>query len=260
MEVANSARVDLTLFRCCVLVDVGEWDRACTLVQTVSSEQRRAEGISHSSLKAVKLGLQEWFARETEHWNASLANEAASGADVERAANCIVDHLIDLCRKSHVPWPHAHSTVRVITDELATHASKQRGAGHLHDSETTTALMFALGHRLVRDFPQHPSSHMLLSEAFRQQSKNGWPREDYPAIRLALSKSVEILEHAVLLDPDDFDIQRMLRDCKERLTRVPQGRRETAVTTEATVRGRSDLESSSESARTPKVGGPGKTD
>ena len=79
----------------------------------------------------------------------------------------------------------------------------------------------ALARRLVQEFPDDPRSHWMLGQAFQQRCKNAWKRPDMGAVRRELARSVEELERAVSLGPEDGWLREQLRVRKERLAALP---------------------------------------
>ena len=56
--------------------------------------------------------------------------------------------------------------------------------------------LMVLAQRLARRFPEHPTSLLVLSDAYFQRSKNAWKHNDVCAVRSALHQSIEALHRA----------------------------------------------------------------
>ena len=80
-------------------------------------------------------------------------------------------------------------------------AAEQRKAGRLDDARRTAACLFAFGKTLARRDPNEAVFHLVLSEAFEQESKNAWKVNDYTAIEAALRKALGEACTALRLDP-----------------------------------------------------------
>ncbi len=92
-------------------------------------------------------------------------------------------------------------------------SAEQRKAGRLDDARWTAASLFAFGKILARRDPNQAAFHMLLSEAFEQESKNAWEAfnqeseearkkfEHFPAIEQATRNALGAARAALRLEP-----------------------------------------------------------
>jgi hypothetical protein len=92
-----------------------------------------------------------------------------------------------------------------MIDLVSRVASVQCRTGQLEGADRTAGRLMGLARWLVRSHGDQSDSHMLLSEAYFQMSKNARERKDYPAIEQALSQALESAREAVRLDPGRQD-------------------------------------------------------
>ena len=103
-------------------------------------------------------------------------------------------------------------------------AAGQRRMGQLKDADLTARRLMAFARRLVQDYPSQPESHMVLSEAYFQMSKNAWKRKDYPAIEQELRQALDSARHAVSLNPQRKDARHLVDRLLPRLVLFDSGR------------------------------------
>ncbi len=78
-----------------------------------------------------------------------------------------------------------------VIDPVASAAACLRGAGQLDVAETTVARFMAFARRILREYPGRPESHMILSEAYFQDSKNAWKRDDRLRVERSLRQALD---------------------------------------------------------------------
>ena len=83
----------------------------------------------------------------------------------------------------------------------ACRGAEQRKAGRLDDARQTAACLSAFAKTLARRDPNEAAFHLVLCEAFVQESKNAWKVKDYTAIEDALRKALGEACTALRLDP-----------------------------------------------------------
>ena len=99
----------------------------------------------------------------------------------------------------------------------ADRAAEQRKAGRLDDARRTAACLSAFAKLLARRDPNEAAFHLLLCEAFEQESKNAWKVNDYPAIEGALRKALGEASTALRLDPRNTDARLMVAGLQDKL-------------------------------------------
>jgi hypothetical protein len=214
VKTVDESRPDLILRKACVLSDIGEWGQACVIVDGLC---RRDRLVSKEKSEFVDGALACWFARQMVHWRQIVDPNASA-----RALDVVVAHLKVLSALRGAEWPAYGIFTTEVLAELASTAAGHRAAERFEAGEKTAEFLMNLANQLVRDFPQDARSHILLSEAFLQQSKNAWRRNDHPGIRQALTRSVESLERGLVRDPDNREIRRLLRDREARLAKLAE--------------------------------------
>lgn len=220
VENVGADQPDLLQFKACVLADRGEWKRARELVRTLALTNRSR---SNAELKASfrVVDLMEWYAREMRHFASNHEGKRFDPGALDRQIDDMLDFAAKVYAEQDMNWPAYRGAITGMTGELATRAASQRKTGQLDEADRTVASLVILANRLLRRYPEHPSSHLVLNDAYLQRSKNAWKRNDLPAVRQALVQSVEALQRALVLDPVDVEIHRLLQDRKQRLARVP---------------------------------------
>jgi hypothetical protein len=215
----NPRRPDLVLLKACLLADDGDWDRARGVVEPVFESQSSVEDEPKHVREAIQALLPEWLVREIQHWD--------QPEGVDKVACLTLDQQTDRILRliSHLTRTSAYTTVlfpNVLVRELNKIAMGHRKAGRLDRAERVVALHTGVARELVRKFPACASWHWFLAEAYVQQSKNAWRRENMPAIKRGLEQSIETLHVAMRLDPKDARIRRNLLDQTERLGKLPR--------------------------------------
>jgi hypothetical protein len=208
----GSERPDLLLCMACALADHGEWVRARGFVESLATKRRPVPLEPPWLRQNVERRLAEWFARELWHWDSREEGRDVGLEDRDRWADEMVHLLADLRQALGIPGALSPHAIAQMTHELATRAAIQRREGRLDEADRTVASLMAIAQRLVREFPAHPRAHVMLSEAFLQESKKGWRRNDLKAIQRGLAQSIEELQRALTLDPHDDLARRCLQD------------------------------------------------
>ncbi len=136
------------------------------------------------------------------------------------------------------PDAHAHAVIRAIESRCkalgvdpallpaaafqvagiaAGRAAEQRKAGRLDDARRTAACLSAFAKMLARRDPNEAAFHLILCEAFEQESKNAWKVEDYATIEDALRKALGEACTALRLDPRNTDARMMVSGLQDKL-------------------------------------------
>ncbi len=122
----------------------------------------------------------------------------------------------------------AHSLLPTVAFRVANIAAgrgaEQRKAGLLDDARRTAACLHAFANRLLRSDPDNATFHLVLSEAFAQESKNAWKVEDYPAIERALRKALGEASTALRLDPRYVNARLCVSGLQDKLLGLTSGR------------------------------------
>jgi len=144
--------------------------------------------------------------------------------DPEAWAEALFGLITLRCSAAGLDAAAVPTRVYKLIDFASTTAAEQRRIRRLTDAEVTAARLMALARRLVRSYPSHPESHVVLSEAYFQVSKNAWKREDFPAIEQALRQALESARRAVSLAPQREDTRHFVDRLLPRLAMFDVGR------------------------------------
>jgi hypothetical protein len=82
----------------------------------------------------------------------------------------------------------------------------------------------AFARMLVEHYPRKPESHMVLSEAHFQVSKNAWKRYDYPVIEQGLRQALASAREAAKLAAQREDVRHLVDRLIPRLVFFDKGR------------------------------------
>jgi hypothetical protein len=104
-----------------------------------------------------------------------------------------------------------------VAGMAASRGAEQRKAGRLDEARRTAACLFAFAKRLARRDPDEAVFHLILSDAFAQESKNAWKVEDYTAIEEALQKALGAARTALRLDPRNLDARLTVASVQDKL-------------------------------------------
>ena len=111
--------------------------------------------------------------------------------------------------------------MQVCVASPAVGAAEQRKAGRLDDARRTAACLSAFGKMLARRDPNEAAFHVVLCEAFEQESKNAWKVEDYTAIREALQRALGEARNALSLDPRNIETRTHVARLQDKLVDLP---------------------------------------
>ncbi len=221
LEAADSGRPDLMLERACVLTDLGRWDDARELVRCLASRKHPIEPQPAAVLEAFDDALCHWFARELRAWITASKGQTVPREALRRDADRIVRLLRDVCEGAELRAPARKVLGSWMIAELVSQAAKQRKAGVLAEAEESVAFLMEIAHELVREFPKEAGSYVVLSEAFLQEYKNAWKRNPPQGIRRGLIQSIDAIQRALDLNPEDEEIRRNYFKRKQRLAGLP---------------------------------------
>ena len=127
------------------------------------------------------------------------------------------------------------AAIRVVENAIQ-QGRAQRLAGRLSDARQTTACLCEFANRLARREPDVADYHVLLCEAFEQESKDAWeafkqeskkaPKkvEDFPAIEEATRNALGAARAAVSLDPGNTLARNKLAGLQDKLASLASER------------------------------------
>ena len=218
----DSDRPDVLLFRACALADQGEWGRAQELVQMLSRGGLSIKAVSPTMQLSLRERLEKWFEREIRNWESLHERRATADPAQDRVVAEIFSRMSDLHKALKMEWPTPPGFKPDMGDALSGRAAFHRKAGRLDKADRTVAFFIAIARRLVDEFPDHAGPYHILSDAYSQQSKNAWKRNDLAAVKQALTNSVEAVHRATVLLRNNAELLRVLEDRKGRLAGLPK--------------------------------------
>jgi Protein kinase domain len=113
---------------------------------------------------------------------------------------------------------------RLAIDNLAALASTIRRQGHTEEAGRIASRLLALGKRLAQTYRQQPASHLALSDAYLQFSKEGWKSEDLASIEMNVTFALDAAHKALLLDMTSEDSQQTVYRLQQRLAKLQAGK------------------------------------
>jgi hypothetical protein len=153
--------------------------------------------------ETLEVRLGGWIAQDVNPYPAGGASSDKSMGrlDPDAHAVAVIRALESRCGAlgdAPALFPTAALGVAYIA---ANRGAAERKAGRLDDARYTALCLSAFAKTLVRRDPSELHFHLLLSEAYTQESKNAWRVPDFPAIDEALRKALGEARTALRLDP-----------------------------------------------------------
>jgi tetratricopeptide (TPR) repeat protein len=155
--------------------------------------------------------LPQLFEERVANWIANDVNPYPSGPnptsepkgrlDPAAHADSVVRALEARCEALGVNHSLLPATAVQVAAIAFYRGKEQRTAGRLDDARRTAACLSAFAKSLVRRDPFEAAFHLVLSDAFQQESKNAWAVKDYAAIEDALRKALGEACTALRIDP-----------------------------------------------------------
>ena len=84
---------------------------------------------------------------------------------------------------------------------LAGTASEFRRLKKIDESRRVVDRLLAFGRLMVDRYPDRPDAYLALGEGYIQLNKIGWETDDRPMIESNLKRSIEMIQHALSLNP-----------------------------------------------------------
>jgi tetratricopeptide (TPR) repeat protein len=219
------------------LSDSGGGDPAIGILAALTQAELAADDSAIATLRAAiqrfpaDRRLPGWLEARVGDWIASDVNPYPSGPnpagepkgrlDPDAHADWVIRAIESRCEAlgvDHSLLPAVALRVAVIA---ASRGTEQRKAGLLDDARRTTACFSAFAQRLARRDPNEAAFHLVLSDAFVEESKNAWKVEDYTAIREALRKALSEARTALSLDPRNIEARMKVAHVQDKLLGLP---------------------------------------
>jgi hypothetical protein len=163
--------------------------------------------------------VADWIANDVNPYPAGPAStdEAKDLRDPDAHADAVIRALESRCEALGVDRSLLPAAALRVASIAAVRGSEQRKAGRLDDARRTVACLSAIARKLERRNPAEPEYHVILSEAFSQESKNAWRVEDYPAIEETLRRALGEARTALRLDPQNVPARIKVASLQDKL-------------------------------------------
>ena len=107
-----------------------------------------------------------------------------------------------------------------IAYSASAQSAMQRRAGRLDEARRTVASLTAFAKALVRRDPGEAVFHVMLCQAFEQESKNAWRVDDYARVEATLRESLGEARIALQLDPGNMSARMKASVLQDKLARM----------------------------------------
>jgi eukaryotic-like serine/threonine-protein kinase len=211
---------ELTCLKELTLADLSPDDSA--IVRLQSTVRRFPEG--HYLRNEVERRITGWLTVNPFSESTMASSLTGSTHDPEAWAEALVGLIRTRCSAQGLDAAAVPTLGFKLMDFAGSTSAEQRHIGRLADAERTAARLMGFARWLVQNYPVQPESHMVLSEAHFQVSKNAWAREDHAAVEQALRQALESARHAVSLSPQREDARRLVDRILPRLVVFDAGR------------------------------------
>jgi hypothetical protein len=174
----------------------------------------------------VRAEVGHWLARVLEPYLAgtNTTGKPMGRLDPDAHAELVIQALESWCEALGIDRSAVPAVAFQVGMSAPWHGSRQRKADLLGDARRTAACLAAFARRLVQRDPDEALFHLLLSQAFEQESKNAWKVEDHATIEAALRKALDEARTALKLDPRCLEARATVAGLQEKLARLPSGR------------------------------------
>jgi hypothetical protein len=215
-------RTDQMVFKACALADHGEWDEASRLFRSLAPVESWSEAFPIDQRQALQQGSAEWLSRMLQRC-ASMGIENEDGLDeLSRGFDQSLEFSNWIGESQEIKTSIYNNSLGAMREDLCRRAAAYRKSGRLDLADRTRALLNALASRLAEKFPGTSWPHVFLSEAYVQESKNAWARNDMKAIKSGIERAIQELNLALPLDPNNAQIRKSLKVYQDRLAALPK--------------------------------------
>ncbi len=172
--------------------------------------------------------VAEWIASDIQPYPSgpNSTGEPKGRLDPDAHAHAVIRALESRCEALGVYPALLPAAALQVAGIAADRAAEQRKAGRLDDARQTAACLSAFAKMLARRDPNEAAFHLVLCEAFEQESKNAWKVEDYPTIEDGdCGRHWAKPATALRLDPRNADARLMVAGLQDKLVGLAAGRR-----------------------------------
>jgi len=223
-EIEEPGRPARSLCLAVSLADRGEPERAREVFARLMEGPGLPETASAELHEETDWAAHAWFSRDLTLWIRDASMRPPSDEGINDYCSRYIKNYHSLGLKG-IP----DLKLRTVYLDVA----QWRREGRIEDAERTTALLLAIVTRFVELFPNHPQFYEALSEAFEQQTKNVWHRENLRndkdawnpeylrEVRRTSGLAIEMLQKAQSLAPNDERIRARIILQQSRLDKLP---------------------------------------
>jgi hypothetical protein len=170
-------------------------------------------------LERFEWKVADWIAEDIQPYPpyTSADGEAEGRLDPDTHALAVIQAIESKCKALGV-YPALLPAVAFHVAAFAIdRGAEQRHAGRLAEARRTVACLFAFAKLMANRDPKEAVYHLLLSEAFQQESKNAWKVPDHTAIEGALRKALGEASTALRLNPRSPHARMMVSGLQDKL-------------------------------------------
>jgi eukaryotic-like serine/threonine-protein kinase len=163
--------------------------------------------------------VADWIAEDIQPYppRASADGEPEGRLDPDAHAHALILAIESKCKALGVYPALLPAAAFHVAAFAIDRGAEQRHTGNLAAARRTVACLFAFAKLMAKKDPNEAVYHLLLSEAFQQESKNAWKVPDYTAIEGALRKALGEASTALRLNPRSPHARMMVSGLQDKL-------------------------------------------
>ena len=163
--------------------------------------------------------VADWIAEDIQPYppHANAGGEPEGRLDPDAHAHAVILAIESRCKALGVYPALVPTAAYQVCGFAVGRGWEQRKAGRLAEARRTAACLSAFAKLMVKRDPKQAVYHLLLCQAFEQESKNAWKVPDYTAIEAALRKALGEASIALRLDPGNADARMMASGLQDKL-------------------------------------------
>jgi tetratricopeptide (TPR) repeat protein len=156
------------------------------------------------------------------------ASAAVNSSDLDRRAQAIVESLAQEARKIGFSDPDIPEIAITVSHGVHIACSAKRRLKQLDQAEDIVQRFVAFAERLAAIYPDRAATHIVLSDAYAQVTKNAWQRDDDLEASRNLHKAYAAAQRAAQSDPQSLDAQHLMTRLEAKLRRIRKDTQESA--------------------------------
>jgi serine/threonine protein kinase len=170
--------------------------------------------------------VADWIAEDIQFYSprANVDAESESRLAPDAHAHAVLLAVESRCKALGVYPALVPAAAFQVGGFAGERGAQQRKAGDLAAADRTAACLSAFATLMAKRGPKEPLYHLLLSQAFEQESKNAWKVHDYYAIEGSLRKALAEASIALRLDPGNADARTRVAGIQDKIVRLASER------------------------------------